>query len=379
MSFVDLPLPNRAIAMAPKPVAAPAALLFSVVTLLVLFGFFTWWQGPGLWRDIQISQNPLTLYDAEVLDGECSTRRGLTDCDARLVYDYEGQSYDTEVSLAFIDFSSGDYSVDVVISADKPELATVSLGLDMLWNRLAVFTVLNLLLLGGAIAMLLGTLRAARINRAAQTPGRMTVVPIDVAAVDKRRGLTSATYAPLVDGKRKGSLTHTRFLRGQTPLMAVDSTGRLVGVGVKAEHMDVPVLLDSELHRIELSDAERQLALASFDTQQESRGSADAVRAAAAPTQPSAGKRAMRGLLAAVGVLVVMAFGIMGYWLYYVTSAPDAFDSIGIELNNIMPGPLNMWGCTQLEARFGDYRAPYGCTTDDFETWRSSVGTKTKS
>ena len=374
MSFVDLPLPSRSIAIAPRPIAAPSAFVFTVVVMLALFGFFAVWQGPGLWRDIQISQNPLTLPDADVLDGECSTRRGLTDCDARLVYDYEGKSYDTQVSLAFVDFSTSDYAVDVVISADQPELATISLGLEMLWNRLAVFTVFNLLFLVGAIAMILAGLRAWGANRAAATPGRLTLVPVEVTAISQKRGMTFANYAALVEGKRSRGMTNTRFARGQSPLMAVDDTGKVVGVAVKAEHVGLPILLDSGLERLELNDAERQLALASFDTQQEGRNAATVVEKA----KPSAGKRALRGLLAGGSVLLLMVLGLVGYWYYYVTAAPDAFDSVGMEINNIMPEPINLWGCTQLEARFGDANAPYGCTADDYTSWKTAP-TKTKS
>lgn len=371
MSFVDLPLPSRSIAIAERPFAAPAAFLFTVVIMTAMLVGLCFWQGPGLWRDIQISQNPVTLYDADVLDGECSTRRGITDCEARLVYDYEGQSYDTHVSLAFIDFSSDDYSVDVVISGDRPELATVSLGLDMLWNRLAVFAAFSALFGVGAIAMILAGMRARGANRAATTPGRLELVPVEVT--DFRNGF--ASYIDHLKGPKSRRATRTRFPRGQEPLMAVDAKGAVVGVAVKAEHVALPVLLDRGLTRLELSDAERQLALASFDAQQEGRDAAVVVEKA----KPSVAKRAMRGVIAFVAIIALFAVGIMGYWLYYVTSASDAFDQIGIEINNIMPGPLNMWGCTQLEARFGDSRAPYGCTTDDFETWRSSVGTKTKS
>lgn len=369
MNFVDLPLPNRSVTIAARPFALPAAFLFTVVVMTALFVGIAVWQGPGLWRDIQINQNPVVLYDAEVLDGECSTRRGITDCEAQLVYDYEGQSYDTHVSLAFIDFSSDDYSVDVVISGDKPELATVSLGLEMLWNRLAVFAVFALVFAGGAVAMVLGGLRAWGANRAAATAGRLELMPVEVT--DFSKGFVS--YADHLKGPKSRRVTRTRFPRGQEPLMAVDDSGKVVGVAVKAEHVGLPILLDRGLTRLELSDAERQLALASFDAQQEGRSAAVVVEKA----KPSVAKRALRGVIAFVAVIAVFAIGGVGYWLYYVTSASDAFDSIGIEINNIMPEPLNMWGCTQLEARFGDSQAPYGCTNADFSGWRSTPG-KTK-
>jgi hypothetical protein len=371
MSFVDLPLPNRSIAVAERPFAAPAGFLFAIVTMLALFGFFAVWQGPGLWRDIQINQNPLTLPQAEVLDGECSTRRGLTDCDARLVYDYKGKSYDTQVSLAFIDFSGSDYLVDVVISADKPELATLSLGLEMLWNRLAVFAVLILIFAGGAIAMVLAGLRAWNSNRAAATPGRVQLVPVQIT--DTRNGFVS--YADYRNGKRSPRVTRTKFARGQEPLMAVDASGNVVAVAVQAEHIKLPVLLDRGLERLALSDVERRNALAAFDAEQSGRDAVVQIAAA----KPSLAKRALRGLIAVVVVLVLAAVGIGGYWLYYVTNTPDAFDSLGMEINNLMPEPLNLWGCTQLEARFGDERAPFGCVADDYQSWKTRPTSKTKS
>lgn len=374
MSFVDLPLPNRSIALTGRPVAAPAAMLFTLVILTAMAIGLAIWQGPGLWRDLQISQNPMTLPNGQVLDGECNTRRGLTDCEAQLVYDYDGKSYDTHVSLAFLDFSSGDYEVDVVISRGKPELATLSLGLDMLWNRLAVFAVFMLVFVGGVVAVLWGAWQAGRANRAASTPGRLSVVPVEIAGVDNKRGAGFVSYFSTENGKRKGHVVRTRFPAGQAPLMGLDAKGKAFGVAVKSEHVSLPVLLDGGLERLELSEAERQLALSTFDVEQESRGGL----VAKAPAKPSVGRRVLRGLLAGIGVLVLLIGGLVGYWVYYVTSGGDAFESLGMEINNMMPEPLNLWGCEQLEARFGGERAPYGCTADDYVSWKTA-GTKTKS
>ena len=376
MSFVDLPLPSRSIAISERPIALPAAFLFTIVVLTALFGFFAWWQGPGLWRDVQISQNPQHLPNGQVLDGECSTRRGLTDCDAHLVYDYNGQTYETDVSLAFVDFSTSDYEVDVVISRDKPELATLSLGLDMLWNRLAVFTVFMLIFGGGSIAMALGGMRAWSANRAAATPGRLELVPVDVTDITRKGSATFVTYHDYPGGKRSRQMTRTRFGRGQEPLMAVDDAGKLVGVAVKPEHVRVAVLLDAGLERIDLMPREREDALAAFAAQQ---GGRQSVAAPAAEAAPSVGRRLLRGLVAAVAVVLVFAVGIVGYWLYYVTSAGDAFDAVGMEINNVMPAAANLWGCEQLEARFGGSNAPYGCTAADYTSWKTAVPSKIKS
>jgi hypothetical protein len=159
MSQITLPLPNRSLAVSKRPFSMPAAFAFTVVVLTALAVGLAWWQGPGLWRDWQINQDPLTVKEWDLVGGECSSRRGLTDCEADIVYSFKGQNYEKHISLAFLDFSSNDYMVEVVISRDDPELATLSLGLDMLWNRLAVFAVFMLLFAGGSIGTVITALK----------------------------------------------------------------------------------------------------------------------------------------------------------------------------------------------------------------------------
>ena len=64
---IALALPNRSIAIARNSLAPPAGFLFTIIILGGLFAFFAVWQGPALWRDIQISQDPLVLHDGRVL------------------------------------------------------------------------------------------------------------------------------------------------------------------------------------------------------------------------------------------------------------------------------------------------------------------------
>lgn len=373
MSQVTLPLPSRSIAITGRPFAMPAAFLFTVVILSAMAVGLAIWQGPGLWRDWQISQNPLTLDEWDMVEGECSSRRGLTDCEADVTYSYQGDSYAKHISLAFLDFSSGDYLVDLVISADDPELATISLGLDMLWNRLAVFAVFMLLFGGGAIAMIWGAIKANRANGAARSSGRLEVVPVHIAGIDEKRADKYVGYHRMENGKRKGSIIRTHFRAGEEPLMAIGADGGWYGVAVQPEHLSMPVMLDRGLTRLDISDAERQHALAVFEAEQERRG----VVPGEAAKPKKQGLNWVRGLLAGASVLLLAVVAFFGFWLYYVMAAPDAFDPIGIEINNIMPEPLNTWGCQQLHARFGNDRAPFGCVADDYVSWKVA-GEKTK-
>lgn len=334
--------------------------------MLALTVFLAWWQGPGLWRDWQINQNPQVIPSGDV-DGECSMRRGITTCDAHLTYSYNGEDYARDVSMSFLDFSSSDYSVDVVISRGNPGLATVTLGLEMLWNRLAVFGVLMLLIGGGAIATLIAGIRAWRSNRDAAIAGSLTLVPLEVTDMRVDRGSLFVTYLDRLKGPKSKRLTYTKFDKGQDALLATDDRGATVGVGVKLEHVAVPMLLDSRLERLDLSETERRAALEAFNAEQSTRSTP--VTPAEAEKQKRKGS-VLRGIVVFFAIIVLAIVGVAGYWLYYVTSAPDAFDSFGMEINAMLPEDVNAWGCKQLEARFGDTRAPFGCTAADHRTWK---------
>lgn len=366
MSQITLPLPNRALGLAKRPFAQQPAFVFSVLVFLALAIGLAWWQGPGLLRDWRISQNPVTVEDWDILGGECSSRRGLTDCEADVVYRFGGQDYEKHISLAFFDLSSNDYMVELVIDADDPDLATLSLGLDMLWNRTITFAVFMLLFGGGLFAMVYTALQTAAANKAAANPGRLSLVPVDITGVQDVRGRSLVTYVEHITDRKKRTM-RTAFAKGQAPLVGVDEKGAPVGVAVRLEHMKMPVLLDSDLLRVEMMEGERRAALEAFEAEQVQRGG---VAVEAASTKAKGPNPVLRGLMAAGGVLVLAVIAFFGFWTYYVLAAPDAFDSIGIEINNLMPEPLNTWGCERLYERFGDERAPFGCTADDYVSWK---------
>lgn len=364
MSAFSQALPQRKLTLAPNLLKGPRGFLFAVLMFAGLLIGMSWWQGPGLIRDLQISANPAYPDAVKTIDGECSTRRGLTDCDARLVYSVNGQRYDNHVSMAFIDFHSGDYMVEVVISGDKPELATLSLGLDMLWNRLTVFGVFALVFIAGIAAMVYGALGAQRGNRQLQLPGRLTLVQVELTNVQEKGKTAFVTYAEKLEKGRSRRTANTEFAASEVPLMAALADGRVVGVAAKHEMGGLPVLLDSQMQRItDLSAAERQSLLDSLPRPSESQMD---VATGNAPKK----LHWKRGLATFFGIILLAVAAVGAYWVYYVTSSETQFDSIGMEINAMLPEPLNRWGCDQLQARFGDDRAPWGCVAADFTSWK---------
>lgn len=73
-----------------------------------------------------------------------------------------------------------------------------------------------------------------------------------------------------------------------------------------------------------------------------------------------------------VFVFVASVTMVVGHWYQYVTAASQPYDEVGIELNQMMPGFMNKWGCDQLKARFARQLPPYGCQAQsgDVRQWR---------
>lgn len=68
--------------------------------------------------------------------------------------------------------------------------------------------------------------------------------------------------------------------------------------------------------------------------------------------------------------ILSLAVTIGGYWLYYVTAAPEPYDEVGIDINKAMPKSLKAFGCAKLHARFAAQLPPYGCADATGMGWR---------
>lgn len=216
------------------------------------------WEGPGVIRDFQISQNPLALEDGDVQNGRCTTRKlFFADCSARLVYSYDGRNYDTEVAVMFVDFHTGDYETGVVISADNPELATISLGLDKLWNRIITLSIFVLLLGCMSLGPLFQAVRIWGVKRHLRQPALLNAIPVEITAVDRKRNILSVTYNDKIANDRTGRSAYSRMKKGEEPLIVADANGKAVGLAVRHGKTALPVLLDDRLQRLALTEAER--------------------------------------------------------------------------------------------------------------------------
>ncbi|MGI2033416.1 hypothetical protein ACRQ1B_13580 [Rhizobium panacihumi] len=366
MNFPPISFPDRPLALKQSSLSLPRGYALSAPFMFLLAGFLLYWQVPDLLRDYRISQNPIVLEDGELRDGECKISKGLlVNCDARLVYTYNGRSYDSRTEIFFVDFHVGNYETDLVISADNPELATVSLGLDKMWNRVISFGVMFGLIAAICLASIFLGLRVSYARSRLTTPALLTPVPVEIVTFNQSGRQMYVTYADKIADDKTKRTAYTRFGKGHEPVIIGEAQdGSPVALAVRHGKTALPVLLDSGLERIKMTDEERAAALASIEAARAEIGEPASLRD---PNKRGFFLRFIRTLLI---VLVVIIVAAMGYWLWYVTSGYTQFMPAGMEINARLPGPLNEWGCDQLQKRFGDQNAPYGCTASDFKSWK---------
>jgi hypothetical protein len=242
----------------------------------------------------------------------------------------------------------------------------MSLGLDMLWNRIITLTVFAVLLGGMGLGMIFLGIRIWRVKGQLLRPAMLTPVPVEITAFDRKRGVLSITYNDKIADDKTGRSVYTRMKNGEEPLIVGEANGKAIGLAVRHGNTALPVLLDDRLQRVNLTDDERNTALAPFAYQQESDGGVPVL--IGEPKQ--AGVSIWRRLQLFFGMLLLILAGAIGFWLWYVTTSTTPFQSPGMDINNLMPAPLNEWGCEQLKKRFGEGRAPFGCVADDYTSWK---------
>lgn len=261
MSNFDQLLPQRDLRFLRNPLQSALILVPVLLAVLAVGVFFVWWQAPGLLRDWSIRSNPLSVEEYDMRDGECSTRKGFfTSCKADVAYQVDGQDYEQHVELMFVSFAGGDYRTGLAVDAADHAKATLTLGLDHFWNRV----LLLLAFAGGFIALAalgaINGLRSFNANRSAREPQRWVAETVPVTAVQKVLGAEQVFYNFRNDkgGKRKAA---SRFGRKEAPLL-LDAGGETAALALRPAGGGMPLLLDDQLQRIDLSADERQAALA---------------------------------------------------------------------------------------------------------------------
>lgn len=62
-----------------------------------------------------------------------------------------------------------------------------------------------------------------------------------------------------------------------------------------------------------------------------------------------------------LGIVVLLAIIVVGYWVYATYTIASANDEIWVEVNSRMPEPLRKWACNEVKTRLNTPDNPVGC------------------
>ncbi|MFP1804779.1 hypothetical protein ACLEED_01165 [Lonsdalea quercina] len=234
-----------------------------IAGLLILCGalLFAKSEVPDIYRDYIINKSPLVIENSDISNGECRMKYSITFCSADVKYKYKNENHASKINILFLDLSRGNYKTDVVISSEHPELATLTLGLDKLNNRIiAAGGLIGALLILAALS-LINSVKFFRAGRRAKCLSELTLVPVETDEIRKLLFIRVLPYTYIGEDKKKIKLA-SLLKRNEQPIYLDDSKKRAWAVLLK--EANIPVLLDDRLMRLELSDEERESLRAAF-------------------------------------------------------------------------------------------------------------------
>lgn len=70
-----------------------------------------------------------------------------------------------------------------------------------------------------------------------------------------------------------------------------------------------------------------------------------------------------------LGIVILLAILVFGYWLYATYMSASSDDRIWAQINENMPQQLRTWSCEQMNARLAEDEAPASCA----DVWQTAV------
>jgi hypothetical protein len=62
-----------------------------------------------------------------------------------------------------------------------------------------------------------------------------------------------------------------------------------------------------------------------------------------------------------LGLVVLVAIIVVGYWLYATYTIASANEQMWVEVNRRMPDPMRKWACNEVKTRLNTPGEPVGC------------------
>jgi hypothetical protein len=77
----------------------------------------------------------------------------------------------------------------------------------------------------------------------------------------------------------------------------------------------------------------------------------------------------MGALKTLMGMVILLAIVVFGYWLYATYTSATTNDRIWAQINENMPDQLRRWSCEQMNARLKEEEPPASCA----DIWQTAI------
>ena len=137
-----------------------------VVVSILMFGAMlagaVAYTAPALVSDWQVRDSARPIAGAQVTEGRCSTQLFFEICNAKLLVPTPSGRVARRLTYAFTGVHVGAYGVRVLADPQCPELATIDMALDRLWNRTVTLAGIAFLLLAFTVLPAIALVRNRR-------------------------------------------------------------------------------------------------------------------------------------------------------------------------------------------------------------------------
>lgn len=260
----DYGLPDPAALLPRRPIAIRRhgfadrfrlPLLGAVMGVIALGTIVTVW--PGLYQDFRVWRDPVVVEDASLASSECHYRKLTMNCKAGIAYPRDGVTKIRSVEFSFLSPGGGEFDTQIVAERGHPDNITLSLAIDELWNRWLGALAIVVLLGGCATLMLRRFVHMNATLKGLKEPAPLEPVWARITMrAKKARGANRITYFPIL-GLRKGMGITSQVTCDETPWMVYDAAqDETFALAVRHPSARLPVLLDAEFSRLDLTEGE---------------------------------------------------------------------------------------------------------------------------
>lgn len=226
-------------------------LIYFVLFVIIFFGFCFFWK-PHFITDFRIMKKPDFVQNFTIENSRCHVRLFVIHtCKTDATMEIADRQYHKHFSVTFLGFGKAGYRAYIVYRQGEPQLQTLNLAIEHIWQRSIVFgivVVISLLFLQKSLKDFLLQYRQWSI-----VGGSYQMLPVVIAL--KKIGLGLYSYRlHLQNGKIRKRLIR---VKRNDPLFFIDKARGYV-LGAIPKGCDFAIVFDRKLTHVDFTEIEKE-------------------------------------------------------------------------------------------------------------------------